>query len=149
MISGGVSASRSASIPAPPLSLVRACTLHCYSCRPVQPNRYSACAEPGAESRHPGATAVGRPYIWPPRHTGMAALCRHRVAGSGGVFHADLHVHSRFSRACSKDADIGNLAWWAARKGLSVIGTGDFTHPAWAAELAESLVPAEPGLLAL
>jgi uncharacterized protein (TIGR00375 family) len=65
------------------------------------------------------------------------------------VFHADLHVHSRFSRACSKDAEIGNLAWWAARKGLSVIGTGDFTHPAWAAELAELLVPAEPGLLAL
>jgi len=65
------------------------------------------------------------------------------------VFHADLHVHSRFSRACSKDADIAKLAWWGARKGLSVIGTGDFTHPAWAAELAESLVPAEPGLLAL
>ena len=65
------------------------------------------------------------------------------------MFHADLHVHSRFSRACSKDAEVGNLAWWAARKGLSVIGTGDFTHPAWAAELAESLVPAEAGLLAL
>ncbi len=65
------------------------------------------------------------------------------------MFHADLHVHSRFSRACSKDSEIGNLAWWAARKGLSVIGTGDFTHPAWAAELAESLTPAEPGLLAL
>ena len=65
------------------------------------------------------------------------------------MFHADLHVHSRFSRACSKDADIGSLAWWAARKGLSVVGTGDFTHPAWAAELAESLAPAEPGLLAL
>jgi uncharacterized protein (TIGR00375 family) len=65
------------------------------------------------------------------------------------VFHADLHVHSRYSRACSKDAEIGNLAWWGARKGLSVIGTGDFTHPAWAAQLAESLVPAEPGLLAL
>ncbi len=65
------------------------------------------------------------------------------------MFHADLHVHSRFSRACSKDAEISNLAWWGARKGLSVIGTGDFTHPAWAAQLAESLVPAEPGLLAL
>jgi uncharacterized protein (TIGR00375 family) len=71
------------------------------------------------------------------------------MAGSGGVFHADLHVHSRYSRACSKDAEVGNLAWWAARKGLSVIGTGDFTHPAWAAQLTESLVPAEPGLLAL
>src|SRR5499427_7983640 len=78
-----------------------------------------------------------------------ACACRHRVAGSFGVFHADLHVHSRFSRACSKDAEIGTLAWWAARKGLTVVGTGYFTHPAWATQLAESLVPAEPGLLAL
>src|SRR5690348_127495 len=112
-------------------------------------HRYSSCAEPGAESRRSDAAAPDRPYICRHRHTGTPAPCRHRVAGSGDVFHADLHVHSRFSRACSKDAEIGNLAWWAARKGLSVVGTGDFTHPAWAAELAESLVPAEPGLLAL
>ncbi len=65
------------------------------------------------------------------------------------MFHADLHIHSRFSRACSKDCEIPNLAWWAARKGVTVVGTGDFTHPAWAAQLAESLVPAEPGLLRL
>jgi DNA helicase-2/ATP-dependent DNA helicase PcrA len=65
------------------------------------------------------------------------------------VFHSDLHVHSRFSRACSKDCEIPNLAWWAARKGVTVVGTGDFTHPAWSARLAESLVPAEPGLLRL
>ena len=65
------------------------------------------------------------------------------------MFHADLHVHSRFSRACSKDSEIPHLAWWAARKGVTVVGTGDFTHPAWAAGLAESLVPAEPGLLRL
>ncbi len=65
------------------------------------------------------------------------------------MFHADLHVHSRFSRACSKDCEIPNLAWWAARKGIAVVGTGDFTHPAWAAALAESLIPAEPGLLRL
>jgi ATP-dependent DNA helicase UvrD/PcrA len=71
------------------------------------------------------------------------------MAGSGGVFHADLHVHSRFSRACSKDAEIPQLAWWAARKGVTVVGTGDFTHPAWAVHLAESLVPAEPGLFRL
>ncbi|MDR0346645.1 MAG: UvrD-helicase domain-containing protein, partial [Nocardiopsaceae bacterium] len=71
------------------------------------------------------------------------------MAVSGGVFHADLHLHSRFSRACSKDGDLANLAWWALRKGVTVVGTGDFTHPAWAAELAESLVPAEPGLLRL
>ncbi len=62
------------------------------------------------------------------------------------MFIADLHIHSRFSRACSKDCDIGHLSWWALRKGLSVLGTGDFTHPAWAAELRETLVPAEPGL---
>jgi uncharacterized protein (TIGR00375 family) len=68
------------------------------------------------------------------------------MAGSGGVFHADLHIHSRFSRACSKDAEIPQLAWWAARKGVTVVGTGDFAHPAWAVHLAESLVPAEPGL---
>ncbi len=62
------------------------------------------------------------------------------------MFHADLHIHSRFSRACSKDCDIEHLSAWALRKGLTVLGTGDFTHPAWAAELRETLVPAEPGL---
>ena len=62
------------------------------------------------------------------------------------MFTADLHIHSRFSRACSKDCDIEHLSWWARRKGLSVLGTGDFTHPAWAAELKDTLVEAEPGL---
>ncbi len=65
------------------------------------------------------------------------------------MFHADLHVHSRYSRACSKNCDPAALAWWAVRKGVTVIGTGDFTHPAWAAELAGSLEPAEPGLFRL
>jgi DNA helicase-2/ATP-dependent DNA helicase PcrA len=62
------------------------------------------------------------------------------------MFHADLHIHSKFSRACSKDCDIEHLSWWALRKGLRLLGTGDFTHPAWADELRETLVPAEPGL---
>ncbi len=62
------------------------------------------------------------------------------------MFHADLHIHSKFSRACSRDCDIEHLSWWALRKGLRVLGTGDFTHPAWAAELKDTLVPAEPGL---
>jgi uncharacterized protein (TIGR00375 family) len=62
------------------------------------------------------------------------------------MFHADLHIHSRFSRACSRDCDIEHLGLWALRKGVSVLGTGDFTHPAWAAELRQTLVPAEPGL---
>ncbi len=65
------------------------------------------------------------------------------------MFLADLHVHSRFSRACSKNCDLAGLAWWALRKGVTVAGTGDFTHPAWAAEIREQLVPAEPGLLRL
>jgi DNA helicase II / ATP-dependent DNA helicase PcrA len=65
------------------------------------------------------------------------------------MFHADLHIHSRFSRACSKTCDIPSLGWWALRKGITVVGTGDFTHPAWAQELRETLVPAEPGLLRL
>jgi DNA helicase-2/ATP-dependent DNA helicase PcrA len=65
------------------------------------------------------------------------------------MFHADLHIHSRYSRACSKNCDPAALAWWAVRKGVTVVGTGDFTHPAWAAELAESLEPAEPGLFRL
>ena len=44
---------------------------------------------------------------------------------------ADLHIHSRFSRACSRDLTLPNLAWWARRKGIALLGTGDFTHPAW------------------
>jgi DNA helicase II / ATP-dependent DNA helicase PcrA len=63
------------------------------------------------------------------------------------MFIADLHVHSKFSRACSRDCDIEHLSLSALRKGLTVLGTGDFTHPAWAAELKQALVPAEPGLL--
>ncbi|KAA2263014.1 AAA family ATPase [Solihabitans fulvus] len=64
-------------------------------------------------------------------------------------YYADLHVHSKYSRACSRDCDLEHLAWWARRKGISVIGTGDFTHPAWAEELRTKLVPAEPGLYRL
>jgi uncharacterized protein (TIGR00375 family) len=65
------------------------------------------------------------------------------------MFHADLHIHSKFSRACSKDCDIPHLAAGALRKGITVVGTGDFTHPAWSTELKNTLVPAEAGLLRL
>jgi uncharacterized protein (TIGR00375 family) len=61
-------------------------------------------------------------------------------------FHADLHVHSKHSRATSRDLDLEHLAYWACRKGVQVVATGDFTHPVWRAELKEKLVPAEPGL---
>ena len=64
-------------------------------------------------------------------------------------FVADLHIHSRYSRACSRDLDLPNLAWWARRKGITVLGTGDVTHPAWREHLREHLRPAEPGLFRL
>ena len=65
------------------------------------------------------------------------------------TFYADLHVHSRFSRATSRNCDLQHLSIWARKKGIGVVGTGDFTHPAWRAELREQLVPAEPGLFRL
>jgi DNA helicase II / ATP-dependent DNA helicase PcrA len=64
-------------------------------------------------------------------------------------FVADLHIHSKYSRACSRDLDLDNLAWWARRKGITLLGTGDFTHPAWFAHLKDALDPAEPGLFQL
>ena len=60
-----------------------------------------------------------------------------------------MNVHSKFSRATSKYADLEHMALWAAKKGLKVIGTGDFTHPAWLAEIKDKLIPAEPGLFRL
>src|SRR5215211_7254915 len=64
-------------------------------------------------------------------------------------FYADLHIHSKFSRACSRDCDLEHLALVGRRKGISVIGTGDFTHPKWFEELESTLVPAGPGLFRL
>jgi DNA helicase II / ATP-dependent DNA helicase PcrA len=64
-------------------------------------------------------------------------------------FHADLHVHSKYSRATSRDLDLERLAWWAARKGIAVVGTGDCVHPAWLAEIKDKLKPADNGLFSL
>lgn len=64
-------------------------------------------------------------------------------------FNADFHVHSRFSRATSRQCDLEHLNLWGKRKGLTVVGTGDFTHPGWFAELEEKLEPAEEGLYTL
>ncbi|THF56526.1 UvrD-helicase domain-containing protein [Pseudothauera rhizosphaerae] len=65
------------------------------------------------------------------------------------AFHADLHVHSKHSRATSRDLDLEHLAWWAARKGIAVVATGDCVHPAWLAEMKDKLVPDGSGLFAL
>lgn len=64
-------------------------------------------------------------------------------------FIADLHIHSSYSRATSRDMNLENLFTWAQLKGISVIGSGDFTHPKWFAEMQEKLEPAEPGLYKL
>ncbi|MYL83596.1 UvrD-helicase domain-containing protein [Desulfovibrio aerotolerans] len=64
-------------------------------------------------------------------------------------FLADLHIHSRHSRATSKGLTPRHLAAWGEIKGISVVATGDFTHPGWLAELKEALVPDDAGLLQL
>lgn len=65
------------------------------------------------------------------------------------TFYADLHVHSKYSRATSRDLDLENLARWAARKGIAVVGTGDCVHPGWLTEIREKLVPDGSGLFRL
>ena len=62
---------------------------------------------------------------------------------------ADLHIHSRFSMATSKEGTPENLDSWARKKGISLIGTGDFTHPVWREELKERLVSEGNGLYRL
>ena len=60
-------------------------------------------------------------------------------------FFADLHIHSHYSLATSRDLTPEYLHLWARRKGLGLIATGDFTHPAWLSELGEKLIPAADG----
>lgn len=62
---------------------------------------------------------------------------------------ADLHIHSKYSRATSRDMTPEGLRRWGLIKGVSLIGTGDFTHPAWFSELREKLRPEGNGLFSL
>lgn len=64
-------------------------------------------------------------------------------------FIADLHCHSKFSRATSEKADLDSSNLWAKKKGIKVIGSTDFTHPQWFKNLKQRLEPAEPGLYTL
>src|SRR3990167_9674643 len=61
----------------------------------------------------------------------------------------DLHIHSHYSRATSKNSNIEGLYYWAKIKGINVLGTGDFTHPAWFAEMSEKLQMTDSGLYKL
>ena len=65
------------------------------------------------------------------------------------TFIADLHIHSHFSRATARNLSPENLSLWARKKGISVIGTGDFTHPGWFSELREKLEEDGNGLFSL
>ena len=64
-------------------------------------------------------------------------------------FIADLHLHSKYSRATSRDMEVTRLSQWARLKGIALLGTGDFTHPAYLAYLKSKLQPAESGLFTL
>lgn len=65
------------------------------------------------------------------------------------MFIADLHIHSRYSRATSPACEPVQLEYWARRKGLQLIASGDFTHAVYRAELRQKLEPAEEGLYKL
>lgn len=65
------------------------------------------------------------------------------------MFIADLHIHSRYSRATSQANEPIELDYWCRRKGMHLLGTGDFTHAAYRAELAEKLIPTGDGLYRL
>ena len=65
------------------------------------------------------------------------------------MYIADFHIHSRYSMATSKFLTPEYLDLWARKKGIHILGTGDFTHPLWREELKEKLEPAEPGLYKL
>jgi len=62
---------------------------------------------------------------------------------------ADFHIHSKYSRAVSRDMNLETLDIWAKKKGIQVMGTGDFTHPQWFSEIKTKLEPAELGLFRL
>ena len=64
-------------------------------------------------------------------------------------FIADFHIHSKYSRATSKEMILENIDSFADNKGILVMGTGDFTHPQWFNEIKTKLEPAEPGLFKL
>jgi len=64
-------------------------------------------------------------------------------------FIADLHIHSKYSRACSKDLTLENIDKWCALKGINIVATADFTYPAWFSELRAKLKEAGNGLYIL
>jgi len=62
---------------------------------------------------------------------------------------ADFHIHSKYSRATSREMEVETLALWAEKKGINLLGTGDFTHPQYFAELQGALEPLGNGFFKL
>jgi len=62
---------------------------------------------------------------------------------------ADLHIHSKYSRACSRELVLPKIAEWCGYKGIDIVATGDFTHPAWLKDIKEQLEPLGNGLFGL
>jgi uncharacterized protein (TIGR00375 family) len=62
---------------------------------------------------------------------------------------ADFHIHSKYSRACSKELEIPKINEWAKIKGIDIVGTADWTHPYWLKHLKENLIEDKPGLFKL
>ena len=107
------------------------------------------------KKRWPGSndltTRRGKPLPHLPKKTEFAIIAdeNYRKKGARPMLIADLHLHSRYSRATSADCDAPHLELWARMKGIALLGTGDFTHPKWRQELQEQLEPAEEGLYTL
>jgi len=62
---------------------------------------------------------------------------------------ADLHIHSKYSRACSRELTLPNIDLWCKYKGINIVATGDFTHPEWFKDIKEQLEPIGNGLFQL
>lgn len=61
-------------------------------------------------------------------------------------FITDLHLHSKYSRAVSRDMNLYNMALWGTKKGLDILTTGDWTHPLWLREIKQDLTEDTPGI---
>jgi len=83
-----------------------------------------------------------RPYTMRRRNGVFGAARGRAILGTMKIV-ADLHIHSHFSRATSKNLTFEHLARWAQLKGIHVVGTGDVSHPGWLAEMREKLEPAD------
>lgn len=71
------------------------------------------------------------------------------VTDSFRIHIVDFHIHSKYSRACSKSLDLEHIAAWSRIKGINVVSCADFTHPKWFAEISEKLEEAREGLYEL